>query len=254
MREYLLYSQIPAAREEQVLSILAGISRNQPTPINEQILLYAQLKAPAAVVSKKQPQPKTTVTQPLSYHRLIRSFDVDGGTATNVQPWTFRAESIPDTGITTYISRTTTSQLATPDQLSLLKQPQFYHLKRQYIQSGSRFIHHNLIIKVVRFYSNPPETTAATTTPPQAPQDPLSETSPPKNTSQLKLVDASGSFIIEVSIRVEDPTNSSLTEAALGELMRFKSTLDGAIDLIAPDRFLLDTRVKGNPMGVAAGA
>ncbi|KAF2210158.1 hypothetical protein CERZMDRAFT_86464 [Cercospora zeae-maydis SCOH1-5] len=245
MREYLLYSQIPAAREEQVLSILAGISRNQPTPINEQVLLYAQLKAPEAVVSKR----------PLSYHRLIRGLDIDGETATNVQPWTFRAESIPDTGITTYVSRNTISQPATPDQLALLKQPHFYQLKRQYIQSGSRFIHHNLIIKVIRFYSDPSETTTtATTTTPPSPQDPLSETAPPKLPSQLKLIDASGSFVIEVSICVEDPTDSSLTEAALAELMRFKSTLDGAIDLIAPDRLLLDTRVKGNPMGVAAGA
>ncbi|GIZ44155.1 hypothetical protein CKM354_000736100 [Cercospora kikuchii] len=247
MREYLLYSQIPAAREEQVLSILAGISSNQPTPINEQILLYAQLKAQEAAVSKRQPQPKATVTQPLSYHRLVRGFNVDGDTATNVQPWTFRAESVPDTGITTYISRNTTSQPATPEQLALFKQPQSYHLKRQYVQSGSRFVHHNLIIKVIRFYSNPPETSTP-------PQDPLAETSAPRTPSQLKLIDASGSFIIEVSICVEDPTNSSLTEAAVAELTRFKSTLDGAIDLIAPDRLLLDTRVKGNPMGIASGA
>lgn len=232
----------------------------------------------------QQPQPKTTVTQPLSYHRLVRGFDVDGDTATNIQPWTFRAESgelqflpfnlvftidrhstpahsflhkvtaplttkptVPDTGITTYISRNTTSQPATPEQLSLFKQPQSYHLKRQYVQSGSRFVHHNLIIKVIRFYSNPPETATP-------PQDPLAETSPPRTPSQLKLIDASGSFIIEVSICVEDPTNSSLTEAAVAELTRFKSTLDGAIDLIAPDRLLLDTRVKGNPMGIASGA
>lgn len=61
MREYLLYSQIPAAREEQVLSILAGISSNQPTPINEQVLLYAQLKAQEATVSKRVCSPVLVV-------------------------------------------------------------------------------------------------------------------------------------------------------------------------------------------------
>jgi hypothetical protein len=53
MREYLLFSQIPAAREHQVLSILAGVTVAQPVPIYEQVLLYGQLKVPEAAVSKK---------------------------------------------------------------------------------------------------------------------------------------------------------------------------------------------------------
>ena len=53
MHEFALYAQIPAAREKQVLNILAGLTASQPVAICEQILLYAQTKVPEATVSKK---------------------------------------------------------------------------------------------------------------------------------------------------------------------------------------------------------
>ena len=91
MREYLLHSQIPASREEQVLSILAGITGNQPTSINEQVVIYAQLTAQETAASKTKT--KQTATQPLSYHKLVRSFNVKDETAVDVEPWRFRAEA-----------------------------------------------------------------------------------------------------------------------------------------------------------------
>lgn len=53
MQEYLLYSQIPSAREKQVLSILAGVTATQPTPVSEQTLIYAQVKVPEVAATKK---------------------------------------------------------------------------------------------------------------------------------------------------------------------------------------------------------
>lgn len=53
IREYLLFSQIPNARREQVLGILAGITGNQPTAFTQQVVIYAQLTAPDTTASKK---------------------------------------------------------------------------------------------------------------------------------------------------------------------------------------------------------
>lgn len=53
IREYLLFSQIPHARKEQVLGILAGITGNQPTAFTQQVVIYAQLTAPDTTASKK---------------------------------------------------------------------------------------------------------------------------------------------------------------------------------------------------------
>lgn len=75
-----------------------------------------------------------------------------------------------------------------------------------------------------------------------APHDPT-ETLPPVP-SKLKPVDASGTWVIEVAIRVENGADSALNEKAIKELMSFQVRLVGALDLIAPDRLSLDTRVK----------
>lgn len=39
------------------------------------------------------PQTKPTVAQPLSYHKLVRDYDVQDDSAVNIQPWAFRAET-----------------------------------------------------------------------------------------------------------------------------------------------------------------
>lgn len=39
------------------------------------------------------PQTKPTVAQPLSYHKLVRDYDVQDDSAVNIQPWAFRAEA-----------------------------------------------------------------------------------------------------------------------------------------------------------------
>ncbi|KAI5359957.1 Putative mediator complex, subunit Med18 [Septoria linicola] len=233
MREYLLYTQIPAAREEQVLSILAGLSGNQPTPINEHVVLYAQQKAQEAAVSKKQSQNKpSAVAQPLLNYRLSRDFDVEDEAPSNVQPWTFRAESVPDSGLSGYIARSVTEHPATSDELARMKQPQLYQFKRQYVQTGNRFVRDNVIVKILRYYSHHG----------QMPQDPIDAA--PVVASKLKLVDGSGTWLIEVTIRVEDGADTDLNDKAIKELMSFQSSVTGALDLIAPDRLALDTRVK----------
>lgn len=60
MHEYILYSQIPAARESQVLKLLAGVTATQPVPICEQTFIFAQQKLPE-VSSTKKASPRASI-------------------------------------------------------------------------------------------------------------------------------------------------------------------------------------------------
>ncbi|KXT06977.1 hypothetical protein AC578_7162 [Pseudocercospora eumusae] len=232
MREYLLYSQIPHAREIQVLSILAGVTGSQPVPVWQQVAIYGQTKAPDAAVSKKtqakQQAPKQAPQ--LNYHKLIRDIHVHESGEAEAGPWTFRAETLPDPGLTDYIARNYDEHPATEDELQRLRQPELYKFRRQFLTEANRFVHNNVVTRLYRMRQSPESA------------DPIA--SPAPSPKGQKLVDPSGSWIIEASIRVEDGNNSTLTDRAKQELLAFKETMDGALDLIAPDRLALDTRVK----------
>jgi len=60
----------------------------------------------------------------------------------------------------------------------------------------------------------------------------------------LKLLDASGAFVLEARIRIEDRTKPSLVSAATDELGSFRDLMKGSVDMRAPDRLALDTRVR----------
>ena len=68
MYELILHSQIAAARQDQVLQILAGATAMQPVPILEQSLIFQQLKSTeAAATTKKGTQSQPTAAQRLRY-------------------------------------------------------------------------------------------------------------------------------------------------------------------------------------------
>lgn len=60
----------------------------------------------------------------------------------------------------------------------------------------------------------------------------------------LKPLDASGAFVLEARIRIEDRTKPSLVSAATDELGSFRDLMKGSVDMKAPDRLALDTRVR----------
>ncbi|EME84001.1 uncharacterized protein MYCFIDRAFT_195181 [Pseudocercospora fijiensis CIRAD86] len=247
MREYLLYSQIPRAREIQVLSILAGVTGSQPVPAWQQVAIYGQTKAPDAAVSKKiqakQQAPKQAPQ--LNYHKLIRDIHFRESGEAEAGPWTFRAEALPDPGLTDYIARNYDEHSATEDELQRLRQPDLYQFRRQFITEANRFVHNNVVTRLYRMRQAPDSQGKSS----QVFRMHGADLSDPISSTVLfpkdqKLIDPSGSWIIETSIRVEDGNNSNLTDKAKQELLAFKETMDGALDLIAPDRLALDSRVK----------
>lgn len=105
MHEFLLFSQVPVTRHDQVLHILAGVCASQPTKLTEQHLIYRQTRLLDAGTSKKGGPPKqqSAQAQRPSYHKLIR--EVDLATRQQLGPWTGRAEELPQAGVSVAVSR-----------------------------------------------------------------------------------------------------------------------------------------------------
>jgi mediator of RNA polymerase II transcription subunit 18 len=283
MQEALVYSQIPAARVHQVLSILAGLTGTQPSPLCEQTLLYAQNKpsgapaAPTGAARTKAQQLAREQQQQAArphHHKLVRDLYASSG-ATGAppaaddkqpqppsSPWVFRAEQVPEPGTKEWLSRAVTEHVAAAEDLTNFRtvnktaddvqpSPPAYSYKTQYIVRGSRVVHANVVISLFQIL------TAAGVTgedndqdpldrPPPSPTDlPSAESTASSDSSSWRLLDPSAAYIIEAAVRVADPSNARLTGIAVEELAAFKAEMAGAVDFYMPDRFALDTRVKG---------
>lgn len=105
----------------------------------------------------------------------------------------------------------------------------------QYLTDGHRFIHNNIVIRIYRIKLVPEGTGAL---------EPLDAPLPAPE--ELKLLDQSGTWMMEVFIRIADGTNSKLLGEATKELLALQREVEGAIDLRVPERLSLDTRVPGS--------
>lgn len=250
MHEYLLFSQIPRSRYEQVTDILTGISGSSPVEYSEQHLIYQPLKLPEIKTSKKNPKatPASTQQRPSIQH-VVRDLpkrtpetlsNSKGKAAVNDDTdsnWMIRIAEVPEPGIPGLISRAAREAPLQSDDAERLRDPAATKYAGTNVLSGARFIHNNVIIRVYRAYAIPsPAVDDASS--------PLS--SSPPDAEVLKPLDASGAYVVEACVRVEDKGDSKLLEKAREELLGFKRMLEGAIDLKVPDRLSLDTRVKIN--------
>lgn len=228
MHEVLLHSQISPARHNQVLNILAGVTGSQPSAYQDQHLLFAQLRHVESNVSKKA-QP--TVQQQRWHHNLIRPVHASKDSAEAAGPWRLRVEQTPDPNIKDAIAREVTeTELGDIEQF---KDPTVFRPKANNYRLGHRFVSGNIIVRIFRIL-------IATQIPPA---DKLLMGTPP-TTAELEILDPSGTYMVEVSIRMEDRKNTKIAEQAHAELKAFKQNMEGCIDLRMPDRLSLDTRVK----------
>ncbi|KAK3686343.1 hypothetical protein LTR37_019933 [Vermiconidia calcicola] len=217
MQELNLYSQVSSARHDQVLHILAGVTASQPTKYREQCDLYEQPKAATSVKSQ------TPQTQRRSYHQLVREDHPDK--AGDLPSWKTRLLDVPEPGVKNVISRNVSEKTLSMDELKLVRRDfESYKLASEHSVSGHRFISGNVIIRIFRIYIK----------------------TPVEFEIPLRLLDPSGTYIVEALIRTEDGSSSALRDKAMEELLAFAETVKGAIDLRVPDRLALDPRVKGS--------
>jgi hypothetical protein len=126
MHKLLLYGQVPAARHDQVLKILAGVAAMQPQRILERRIIYRPEREPeepgsnlrrggTQAVAVKQTKPQSTAATTLYYTHLVQKLtDADFGTTKGTEGatlsadvdfeggeepvWSVLFEDIPDTG------------------------------------------------------------------------------------------------------------------------------------------------------------
>ncbi|KAF2718610.1 hypothetical protein K431DRAFT_322305 [Polychaeton citri CBS 116435] len=231
MHEFLLFSQIPESRHNQVLSILAGATRSQPVKVQEQTVLLHPLKLQQTTVSSKKIRQQQQ-SQPQAYaHNLIRPLSSQQGDSIAHSPWRLYIPEIPDPGVRTLVSRGAT-EVYLNDVDRFKDASSSFTLKTQYMTDGLRFVHRNIIVRVFRIVM-PPEQ-----------METVLDQPPPTSFEGCTVLDPSGAYLVEACVRVEDRTNSALTEKATAELLEFQKLMEGAIDLRVVDRLALDTRVK----------
>lgn len=223
MHEYMLYGQIPAQRHDQVLNILAGVAAVQPVSYEEQHLLFEPLEnINALAVRKRKGQ---NVVQHRYMHDLSRSIATKGEST-----WTLQVNEEPEAGSPNMISRS--FSLADWHDLAQLRNPAAYRLAGHHIRSGHFFVYGNVVFRLFRVLL------------PRGDVQDVFEA--PEIQRDAKLLDPSGTYMIETSVRLEDRTNSRLAEQASKELLEAKKLLHGSIDLYVPDRLALDTRIKNS--------
>lgn len=234
MHEALLFSQIPLERFDQVLHVLAGVTGSQPFPYQDQIALFAQLRLPETAASKKKsaiPQP-AGVQQQRWIHKLLRPVAINTDSPDSQGPWRLRVEQTPDPSVKDHIAREV-SESEVHDVKAFEDAGAFRFLGQQYVL-GHRFVSGNVVVRIQRVHLAKE----------QMQTDKVLE-GPPLPLSDLEILDPSGTFLIEVSVRMEDRKNTKIAEQAFAELEKFKRNMEGVIDLRVPDRLSLDTRVKG---------
>ena len=231
MHELLLFSQISPARHNQVLNILAGVTGSQPFAYQDQTALFAQLRIPETnISSKKKPAPGTP--QPQKWvHKLSRPVQITSDSPESTGQWRQRVEQTPDPSVKDHTAREVVENTVSDSKPFL--DPSSYRLLGQQYSLGHRFVSGNVVIRIFRVLL----------TAQQLPADKILE-GPPLAVAELDVLDPSGTYVVEVSVRVEDRKNAKIAEQAVAELRVFKQSVEGVIDLRVPDRLALDTRVK----------
>lgn len=62
--------------------------------------------------------------------------------------------------------------------------------------------------------------------------------------SEFKPLDASGAYTLHAAVRVLDASKPEVVTRATNELLQFKETMKGVVDMRVVDRLALDTRLK----------
>lgn len=221
MHEFLLFGQIPDLRHSQVLNILAGATASQPTAFEEQHLLYAPRKAEANILTAKR-KGQQQVNKQLYYLDIYRS-------STALDGYKVRINQEPEPGSQQVISRNYTLQEV--HDVRRYDDGELFDYIGQQLHTGDFFVHGNVLLRVYRILvMNKPA------------DKPIHANFPALK--WFNMLDDSGAYIVDASIRLEDRSNSKLADLAVKELMDTKRLLQGAIELYVPDRLSLDTRVK----------
>lgn len=144
--------------------------------------------------------------------------------------WVLQFRDLPEVAR----QRTVTSRLiadvriTSGDPMEFMKALDYSHVST-YTISGHRFTHHSASLLLYRV---------------TLPADALKTDSTSGGLPQARLLDPSGTYILQASVRVQDGSKVETMTKGVNELLSLKETLKGVVELEIGDRLALDTRVR----------
>lgn len=227
--EASLFAHLPQARHEQVLGILAGVAAMQPRLSYARHILFAPL-APATETQDhqtlhKKPNKNTAAQRPLIYTRVtteLEDADFDRSMPLDGDRWVARLQQTPDPEFTDPIVRRVDTSAA--DFGALLDKTRFRRAA-EYVTETQRFVVNDVVLGLQRVLVYTP-----------------GEVVP--ELKSCKLLDASGAFVVEATVRIADRASPPLVLAAVEQLNALRNELRGVIAFKAPERLSMDSRVR----------
>lgn len=133
MHEVLLYGQVPLARHEQVLKILAGIAAMQPQTVYERHIILKQMRTAEDNKPNKKFPNKPVKRDTATYRQLIKVLDeisfgkeapisIDPDT-TDDSPWMLLAPEIPEPELKSFVLRPVSETQVTSEDMQKLQDP-----------------------------------------------------------------------------------------------------------------------------------
>ncbi|KAL2355707.1 mediator complex, subunit Med18 [Cryomyces antarcticus] len=266
MHELSIFGQVPAARHEQVLNILAGVAAMQPQRVLELHVVYAPSRsridrnAPVKGGTQDIAQKKKSAQAAgdVFYQQLVRdvreqefgrvssfAFELEsklGETVTepglsdsqpSQKPWTLQFYDVPEPGKRTVVSRVySITEITRGDAHRFAKGLQYRYVTK-YMLEGQRLVCKNIVILLHRILRFPAEHDT----------DEAMNTQLPTYTS-MRPLDEAESYVLQASVRILDGSKPENLATGTEELLAFKELMKGAVDLSVVDRLSLDTRVK----------
>ncbi|RMZ84394.1 hypothetical protein DV738_g637, partial [Chaetothyriales sp. CBS 135597] len=258
MHEFSLYGQVSGQGYGVLLKQLAGVARMQPQHVRELHLVYKSTVPPglrlipSATNSDRIQNPEVQrvsnmLTKSLYHVQLIGTIEAQK-TATTVTSangskeqqaapppvvsWRLEFKDIPEPGTQVVTSRLMSSiPIEGGDLPSFMNAFGFEYVSRHLVE-GAQFYDQDTTLFLHRPSNIPP-----------AEPDKAADLSFLDHSESVKLVDASGTYVLQASIEAIDGTNPELKDRATRQLLALKETLDQAIDLGPGDRLALDTRL-----------
>ncbi|KAK5158637.1 hypothetical protein LTR04_005172 [Oleoguttula sp. CCFEE 6159] len=282
MHELSIFGQVPAARHEQVLNILAGVAAMQPQRVLELHVVYAPSRsridrnAPVKGGTQDIAQKKKSAQAAgdVFYQQLVRdvreqefgrvssfAFELESKSGETVtepglsdsqpsqKPWTLQFYDVPEPGKRTVVSRVySITEITRGDAHRFAKGLQYRR-----VNTCPYCVLPLTVCRYVTKYMLEGQRLVCKNIvillhrilrfPAEHDTDEAMNTQLPTYTS-MRPLDEAESYVLQASVRILDGSKPENLATGTEELLAFKELMKGAVDLSVVDRLSLDTRVK----------
>lgn len=271
MHELLLHGSVSKRRHHQTLAILAGLTATSTPPrILERHYIFkpaqksnsstyatlpvgASQQVDAGKLAKRDVQSsearfvRIVEELPLEVEPPADDDDADAmdgvedtnGTSPHYQVadssiWSLQIDEIPEPGVRSQTSRKTQSQPFNDEEsvVAYIAQ-QDLTLLTSFLVSGHYLVYNHVLLRFYQCLRLIPHDPGA-----------KQKIGLPLGDYERRTLDASGAYVLEASIKLEDATDTDIMSQGTEELKRVKEQLEGCVDLRAVERLSLDTRLR----------